>query len=202
MPTTRECETITKELQGRYALDEELDLKEIAPLMLQLRDVLPTPSFKFLLTLCESVFSKLDPELVQVSVMKKKLEAALAAQAKTLGKRGGDEAASEPPDRLCATGPHFPKHAPPPPPPPPPVLRGPEKGGWVVDDGVRDGLSSGPRRTHAQNPVCGGSAVGYPTAGGPRACTCAFPPALAALTAWLARYRRCCATSSRTTRSA
>merc|ERR1740124_299364 len=32
--------------------------------------------------------------------MRKKLEAALAAQAKTLGKRGGDEAASEPPDRL------------------------------------------------------------------------------------------------------
>ena len=131
MPTTRECETITKELQGRYALDEELDLKEIAPLMLQLRDVLPTPSFKFLLTLCESVFSKLDPELVQVSVMKKKLEAALAAQAKTLGKRGGDEAASEPPDRLCATGPHFPKHAPrpPPPPPPPSVARARER--WV-----------------------------------------------------------------------
>ena len=108
MPTsTRECETITKELQDRYVLDEELDLKEIAPLMLQLREVLPTPSFKFLLTLCESVFSKLTPDLVQVPVMKKKLEAALAAQAKTLGKRGGDEAASEPPDRLCAAGPPF-----------------------------------------------------------------------------------------------
>ena len=112
MPTsqsTRECETITKELQDRYVLDEELDLKEIAPLMLQLREVLPTPSFKFLLTLCESVFSKLTPDLVQVPVMKKKLEAALAAQAKTLGKRGGDEAASEPPDRLCAAGPRLPR---------------------------------------------------------------------------------------------
>tara|TARA_B100000780_G_scaffold176011_1_gene123316 strand:+ start:132 stop:464 length:333 start_codon:yes stop_codon:yes gene_type:complete len=105
--TSRECETITKELHSRYVLDEELDLKDIAPLMLQLREVLPTPSFKFLLTLCESVFSKLDPDLVQVPVMKKKLEAALAAQAKTLGKRGGDEAASEPPDRLCVAGPRL-----------------------------------------------------------------------------------------------
>ena len=123
--TSRECETITKELHSRYVLDEELDLKDIAPLMLQLREVLPTPSFKFLLTLCESVFSKLDPDLVQVPVMKKKLEAALAAQAKTLGKRGGDEAASEPPDRLCA-GPRL------------PALRGRrpgKEGGWVMGDG-------------------------------------------------------------------
>ena len=93
--------------------------------MLQLREVLPTPSFKFLLTLCESVFSKLTPDLVQVPVMKKKLEAALAAQAKTLGKRGGDEAASEPPDRLCA-GPRL------------PALRGRrpgKEGGWVMGDG-------------------------------------------------------------------
>ena len=146
MPTTRECETITKELQGRYALDEELDLKEIAPLMLQLRDVLPTPSFKFLLTLCESVFSKLDPELVQVSVMKKKLEAALAAQAKTLGKRGGDEAASEPPDRLCATGPHFPKHAPR---PPPQCCEGQRKvgGWWMMGSGTAFRVALG-ARTH------------------------------------------------------
>jgi hypothetical protein len=129
MPTTRECETITKELQGRYALDEELDLKEIAPLMLQLRDVLPTPSFKFLLTLCESVFSKLDPELVQVSVMKKKLEAALAAQAKTLGKRGGDEAASSPPYSGGPTAPLSPHPPPRPPPPPPSVARARER--WV-----------------------------------------------------------------------
>jgi len=101
MPTTtRECEAISKELQDRYELDDELDLKEIAPLMLQLREALPPASFKFLLTLCESVFSKLDPDLVQVPVMKKKLEAALAAQAKTLGRRGGEDAATEPPDRL------------------------------------------------------------------------------------------------------
>ena len=101
MPTmSRECEAISKELQDRYELDDELDLKEIAPLMLQLREALPPASFKFLLTLCESVFSKLDPDLVQVPVMKKKLEAALAAQAKTLGRRGGEDAATEPPDRL------------------------------------------------------------------------------------------------------
>ena len=101
MPTTtRECEAISKELQDRYELDDELDLKEIAPLMLQLREALPPASFKFLLTLCESVFSKLDPDLVQVPVMKKKLEAALAAQAKTLGRRGGEDAATDPPDRL------------------------------------------------------------------------------------------------------
>ena len=42
MPTTsRECEAISKELQDRYELDDELDLKEIAPLMLQLREALP-----------------------------------------------------------------------------------------------------------------------------------------------------------------
>ena len=40
------------------------------------------------------------PELVQVPVMTKKLEAALSAQAKSLGKRGGGDAASEQPDRL------------------------------------------------------------------------------------------------------
>ena len=113
MPTStvRECETITKELQDRFMLDE-LDLKEIAPLMLQLREVLPSQSYKFLLTLCESVFSKLDPDLVQVPVMRKKLEAALAMQAKTLGKRGGGEAASEQPDRLCVAGPKLTQHTP------------------------------------------------------------------------------------------
>ena len=103
--TVRECETITRELQDRYELDEALDLKEIGPLMIQLREVLPSQSYKFLLTLCESVFSKLDPDLVQVPVMTKKLEAALSAQSKTLGKRGGGEAASEQPDRLYATTP-------------------------------------------------------------------------------------------------
>ena len=98
--TVKSTKTITQQLQERYALVDEVDLKEIAPLMLELKEVLPAQSYKFLLTLCESVFSKLDPELVQVPVMTKKLEAALSAQAKSLGKRGGGDAASEQPDRL------------------------------------------------------------------------------------------------------
>ena len=101
--TLRETELIIKELQERYELSEDVDLETIAPLILQLKEVLPQASFKFLLTLCESVFTKLDPEMVQVPVMTKKLEAALTAQAKTLGKSGGkDSAAAEQPDRLCA----------------------------------------------------------------------------------------------------
>ena len=60
------------------------------------RERLPPSSFKFLLTLTDTVFGKLDPEHCEVPVMTKKLEAALTALAKTINRTN----ATAEPDRL------------------------------------------------------------------------------------------------------
>jgi|Transcript_15982 hypothetical protein len=66
-----------KELRERFELQEDLDLKEVVPRLATLKERLPPRSFAFLLTLCEPIFSRLDPELVNVEAMVRSLESAM-----------------------------------------------------------------------------------------------------------------------------
>jgi len=90
--TVQAYEELSESLIARHECLAEVDLAGISPLMLKLRETLPAPTYKFLLTLMDTVFSKLDPEHCEVPVMSKKIEAALKALTREVDKspKGGE----------------------------------------------------------------------------------------------------------------
>ena len=66
-----------KELRERFQIGEGVDLKDVGPRVALLKEKLPPASFSFLLTLCEPIFSRLDPEISSVAGMVRSLESSM-----------------------------------------------------------------------------------------------------------------------------
>jgi hypothetical protein len=66
------------DLKERYGVEVDLQDSQLASLTQRLHDMLPSATFAFLQTLCEPVFSRLRPDLVNVDPMIRQLETALA----------------------------------------------------------------------------------------------------------------------------
>ncbi|EOD41125.1 hypothetical protein EMIHUDRAFT_433232 [Emiliania huxleyi CCMP1516] len=65
------------DLQERYDVDVDLTGTKLAAVTSSLRECLSPRTFAFLQTLCEPVFSRLSPDLVNVEAMLRQLETAL-----------------------------------------------------------------------------------------------------------------------------
>lgn len=77
------------DLKDRYGVEVDLQEYQLASLTQRLHDILPPATFAFLQTLCEPVFSRLRPDLVNVDPMVRQLETALARSLETCS-RGVD----------------------------------------------------------------------------------------------------------------
>eukprot|EP00967_Tisochrysis_lutea_P137993 scaffold248470_cov32-Tisochrysis_lutea.AAC.1 len=66
------------DLKERYGVEVDLHGTRLASLTQSLNEALPPATFAFLQTLCEPVFSRLSPDLVNVEAMLRQLETALA----------------------------------------------------------------------------------------------------------------------------